>query len=126
MGSHRWIVSVVVAALVLRVYAQVPDEPIQNQPQPTYPVPDQPVEINPYPDQPYPDEPYPNQPNPSPEEPGPSYTGPDVPKSTHPLSDGSAAGCTCMGMDYTDGGAYLLDGKSSDLFVFNSVFNGMF
>ncbi|KAK0754869.1 hypothetical protein B0T18DRAFT_290158, partial [Schizothecium vesticola] len=30
--------------------------------------------------------------------------------------------CTCTGLDYTDGGSYLVDGSSNDDFSFTSVF----
>lgn len=32
------------------------------------------------------------------------------------------AACTCTGLDYTDGGSYLVDGSSNDGFSFTSVF----
>lgn len=32
------------------------------------------------------------------------------------------AACTCTGLDYTDGGSYLVDGSSNDDFSFTSVF----
>lgn len=32
------------------------------------------------------------------------------------------AACTCTGLDYTDGGSYLVDGSSNDDFAFTSVF----
>ncbi|KAK3370035.1 hypothetical protein B0H63DRAFT_551973 [Podospora didyma] len=33
-----------------------------------------------------------------------------------------AAACSCTGLDYTDGGSYLVDGASNDDFTFTSVF----
>jgi hypothetical protein len=33
--------------------------------------------------------------------------------------------CTCSGLDYTDGGSYLVDGSSDHDFTFTSVFSGM-
>ena len=33
--------------------------------------------------------------------------------------------CSCAGLDYTDGGAYLVDGNSGDDFAFTSTFAGM-
>jgi len=32
--------------------------------------------------------------------------------------------CTCSGLDYTDGGSYLVDGNSENEFTFTSVFEG--
>ena len=32
--------------------------------------------------------------------------------------------CTCTGLDYTNGGSYLVDGSSNDNFTFTSVFQG--
>jgi hypothetical protein len=32
--------------------------------------------------------------------------------------------CTCSGLDYADGGSYLVDGNSEDEFTFTSVFEG--
>jgi len=32
--------------------------------------------------------------------------------------------CSCTGLDYTDGGSYLVDGNSDQQFSFNSVFYG--
>ncbi|KAK4228650.1 hypothetical protein QBC38DRAFT_414169, partial [Podospora fimiseda] len=34
--------------------------------------------------------------------------------------------CSCSGLDYTDGGSYLVDGSSDDDFAFTSVFEGCF
>ncbi|KAK4149522.1 hypothetical protein C8A00DRAFT_18794, partial [Chaetomidium leptoderma] len=34
--------------------------------------------------------------------------------------------CACSGLDYTDGGSYLVDGNSDDEFTFTSVFEGCF
>ncbi|KAK4168450.1 hypothetical protein QBC43DRAFT_201858, partial [Cladorrhinum sp. PSN259] len=34
--------------------------------------------------------------------------------------------CTCSGLDYTDGGSYLVDANSDDDFAFTSVFEGCF
>ena len=34
--------------------------------------------------------------------------------------------CTCSGLDYTNGGSYLVDGNSDDDFTFTSVFEGCF
>ena len=36
------------------------------------------------------------------------------------------AECTCSGLDYTNGGSYLIDGSSESKFVFASRFDGMF
>ncbi|KAK0708017.1 hypothetical protein B0H67DRAFT_543401, partial [Lasiosphaeris hirsuta] len=33
-------------------------------------------------------------------------------------------GCSCSGLDYTNGGSYLIDGNSDSNFTFTSVFNG--
>ena len=33
--------------------------------------------------------------------------------------------CSCAGLDYTDGGAYLVDGNSENDFTFTSTFSGM-
>ena len=38
---------------------------------------------------------------------------------------GSNDECSCAGLDYTDGGAYLVDGNSGDDFAFTSTFAGM-
>ena len=38
---------------------------------------------------------------------------------------GSDDQCSCAGLDYTDGGAYLVDGNSENDFVFTSTFAGM-
>ena len=35
------------------------------------------------------------------------------------------ADCDCVGLDYTQGGSYLIDGYSDGLFSFTSVFQGM-
>lgn len=32
--------------------------------------------------------------------------------------------CTCSGLDYTNGGSYLIDGTSDSNFVFTSEFAG--
>lgn len=32
------------------------------------------------------------------------------------------ASCTCTGLDYTDGGSYLVDGSDNGDFTFTSVF----
>lgn len=34
------------------------------------------------------------------------------------------ANCDCVGLDYTEGGSYLIDGYSDGLFSFTSVFEG--
>jgi hypothetical protein len=34
------------------------------------------------------------------------------------------AQCNSTGLDYTDGGSYLIDGTDKDDFVFNSIFSG--
>ncbi|KAK3984688.1 hypothetical protein QBC44DRAFT_252319, partial [Cladorrhinum sp. PSN332] len=34
--------------------------------------------------------------------------------------------CSCSGLDYTNGGSYLVDGNSDDDFTFTSVFEGCF
>ncbi len=34
------------------------------------------------------------------------------------------ADCTCSGLDYTNGGSYLIDGTSDREFVFTSQFQG--
>lgn len=34
------------------------------------------------------------------------------------------ADCTCTGLDYTNGGSYLIDGTSSNNFIFTSQFSG--
>ncbi|KAK0629299.1 hypothetical protein B0T17DRAFT_491360, partial [Bombardia bombarda] len=34
--------------------------------------------------------------------------------------------CSCSGLDYTNGGSYLIDGESEDEFAFTSVFSGCF
>ncbi len=34
------------------------------------------------------------------------------------------AGCSCSGLDYADGGSYLVDGNSENDFTFYSVFQG--
>ncbi len=36
----------------------------------------------------------------------------------------AAQECNCTGLDYTDGGSYLIDGNSQNQFTFNSVFYG--
>lgn len=36
----------------------------------------------------------------------------------------TAQNCTCTGLDYTDGGSYLIDGSSDLPFTFHSVFEG--
>lgn len=33
--------------------------------------------------------------------------------------------CSCYGLDYTNGGSYLVDGNSDNNFAFTSVFTGM-
>lgn len=33
--------------------------------------------------------------------------------------------CSCFGLDYTNGGSYLVDGNSDNNFAFTSVFTGM-
>lgn len=35
-----------------------------------------------------------------------------------------SAQCSCMGLDYTDGGSYLIDGSSNLPFTFHSAFEG--
>lgn len=35
------------------------------------------------------------------------------------------ADCSCAGLDYTNGGSYLIDGSVDADFSFNSVFDGM-
>lgn len=35
------------------------------------------------------------------------------------------AECTCSGLDYADGGSYLVDGNSENEFTFYSVFQGI-
>ncbi len=35
------------------------------------------------------------------------------------------ATCTCTGLDYGNGGSYLIDGSSSDRFTFTSIFEGL-
>jgi hypothetical protein len=35
-----------------------------------------------------------------------------------------AQNCSCMGLDYTDGGSYLIDGSVQLPFTFHSVFEG--
>jgi len=37
---------------------------------------------------------------------------------------GARADCICSGLDYTNGGSYLIDGSSSNNFVFTSEFAG--
>ena len=37
---------------------------------------------------------------------------------------GVQADCICSGLDYTNGGSYLIDGSSSKDFVFTSEFAG--
>ena len=32
--------------------------------------------------------------------------------------------CSCSGLDYTNGGSYLIDGTSEDSFTFTSLFQG--
>ncbi len=32
--------------------------------------------------------------------------------------------CTCSGLDYTNGGSYLIDGSSDKQFIFTSQFQG--
>ncbi len=32
--------------------------------------------------------------------------------------------CSCSGLDYTNGGSYLIDGNSDSQFTFTSVFEG--
>jgi hypothetical protein len=39
--------------------------------------------------------------------------------------DGGADQCTCSGLDYADGGSYLVDGNSDDDFTFTSAFEGI-
>jgi len=36
------------------------------------------------------------------------------------------AGCSCYGLDYTNGGSYLIDGNSDVKFSFTSLFEGQF
>jgi len=38
----------------------------------------------------------------------------------------AAQECNCTGLDYTDGGSYLIDGNSDTKFSFNSAFYGVF
>ncbi len=33
--------------------------------------------------------------------------------------------CSCSGLDYADGGSYLVDGNSNDDFTFTSAFEGI-
>jgi hypothetical protein len=41
-------------------------------------------------------------------------------------SSGDDAGqCSCSGLDYTDGGSYLVDGSSTNDFTFTSEFEGL-
>jgi len=37
---------------------------------------------------------------------------------------GARADCICSGLDYTNGGSYLIDGSSNNNFVFTSEFAG--
>jgi hypothetical protein len=41
------------------------------------------------------------------------------------LATGASATCVCSGLDYTNGGSYLIDGASENDFVFTSEFTGM-
>lgn len=43
-----------------------------------------------------------------------------------PLSAQSNQGCSCSGVDYTNGGSYLIDGTANLNFTFTSVFNGTY
>lgn len=36
------------------------------------------------------------------------------------------ADCTCSGLDYTNGGSYLIDGTSDREFIFTSQFQGKY
>ena len=38
--------------------------------------------------------------------------------------DPQAEPCSCSGLDYANGGSYLIDGTSDHNFTFTSVFNG--
>ena len=38
---------------------------------------------------------------------------------------GAQADCICSGLDYTNGGSYLIDASSTNDFVFTSEFSGM-
>jgi len=40
------------------------------------------------------------------------------------LANRALADCTCSGLDYTNGGSYLIDGSSDREFVFTSQFSG--
>jgi hypothetical protein len=40
-----------------------------------------------------------------------------------PPSEGDV-GCSCTGVDYTNGGSYLIDGSANLNFTFTSVFSG--
>ena len=40
------------------------------------------------------------------------------------LANRALADCTCSGLDYTNGGSYLIDGSSDRQFVFTSQFEG--
>ncbi|KAK3693253.1 hypothetical protein B0T22DRAFT_532556 [Podospora appendiculata] len=44
----------------------------------------------------------------------------------HGQSGTSIQSCTCSGLDYTNGGSYLIDGTLNSNFTFTSVFNGCF
>ncbi len=37
-----------------------------------------------------------------------------------------SADCTCSGLDYTNGGSYLVDGTSNKQFIFTSQFQGAY
>ena len=140
MGHYRWALSAALAALALQVHAQVPDQPLHSsQPQPTYGSPDQPVQSRPTqgwgtPDTPVqgsPDTPAQGVPDQPVNQPAPTYGTPDQPTQGGQPDDGWDDGydddydCACIGLDYTNGGSYLLDGNSDDLFVFNSAFEGL-
>jgi hypothetical protein len=42
------------------------------------------------------------------------------------LAPAAEQGCTCTGLDYTNGGSYLVDGSLEADFTFTSVFRCMF
>jgi hypothetical protein len=50
-----------------------------------------------------------------------------VPLRAQDAGDGGikAEECTCSGLDYVDGGSYLMNANSDDEFTFTSVFEGL-
>ncbi|KAK4184665.1 hypothetical protein QBC35DRAFT_391212, partial [Podospora australis] len=53
-------------------------------------------------------------------------TGKDQSEPGEELPPSYDGECSCSGLDYTDGGSYLVNGNSDDDFSFTSVFEGCF